>query len=102
MKWIIAVFICLVAAQSALALSRGNPNSGHKGLAMSAGKFDRIFIMTFENQPWKYVKDDPNFKKYGQMGTLLTNYYAVTHPSQPNVRRLLFFDLRSFSSICAR
>lgn len=86
MKWTIAIFVFLIAVQAVVALPKANPNAGHKGLAMSAGKFDRIFIMTFENQPWKYVKEDPNFKKYGQMGTLLTNFYAVTHPSQPNVR----------------
>jgi hypothetical protein len=86
MKAVLFVFAAVLLVQAAFASSRVNPNAGHTGLRMAAGKFDRIFIVQFENQPFMFVKDDPNFKKYTQMGVHLTNYYAVTHPSQPNVR----------------
>jgi hypothetical protein len=46
--------------------------------------FDRIFIMQFENHAEDEVIKDPNFAKYTQMGRGCTNYYAITHPSQPN------------------
>lgn len=48
------------------------------------GSFERIFIIQFENQPEYKVISDPNFAKYAAMGTYLTNYSAITHPSQPN------------------
>jgi len=51
---------------------------------MAPGRFDRIFILQFENQPNEFVVDNPNFKKYAEMGVRMTNYYGVTHPSQPN------------------
>lgn len=89
MKTSAILLVAFVALQALafVAYARPNPNQGHTGLRMSAGKFDRIFIIQFENQPYEYVQNDPNFLKYSQMGLLLTNYYAVTHPSQPNVRR---------------
>lgn len=53
--------------------------------AATAGKwFDHVFIMQFENHAEDEVIKDPNFAKYTQMGRGCTNYYAVTHPSQPN------------------
>jgi hypothetical protein len=89
MKAILVLVACLAVVHTALAVAPVNPNAGHKGFAMGSGKFDRIFIMQFENQPFMFVKDDPNFQKYTKMGIHLTNYYGVTHPSQPNVRRFL-------------
>lgn len=96
MKSALVLLACLLAVQSAWAAARVNPNEGHKGLAMGPGKFERIFIIQFENQPYMFVKDDPNFQKYTKMGVHLTNYYGVTHPSQPNVRTFLFFCKCSF------
>jgi hypothetical protein len=84
MKAVLVLVACLLAVQAAWALTQSNPNEGHKGLAMNPGKFERIFIIQFENQPFMFVKDDPNFQKYTKMGVHLTNYYGVTHPSQPN------------------
>lgn len=86
MKCTLLIVATLLLAHWALGLRLDNPNGDHKGLPMAPGKFDRIFIIQFENQPYNYVKDDPFFKKYAAMGVLLTNYYGVTHPSQPNVR----------------
>jgi len=48
------------------------------------GTFERIFIVQYENQPYFLVSLDQYFVAYAKKGALLTNYYAVTHPSQPN------------------
>lgn len=87
MKIALAVAL-LVLVQAAVAIKQNNPNEGHKGFRMAPNKFDRIFIIQFENQPFALVKNDPGFAKYAKMGIHMTNYWAVTHPSQPNVRVL--------------
>jgi len=43
-----------------------------------------FFIIQFEDAGYNLVSTDENFAKYASMGMLLTNYYALTHPSQPN------------------
>lgn len=91
MKAALAIIACLVLVHAAYAVTPKNPNYGHKGLSMSQGKFDRIFIIQFENQPFALVKNDPNFAKYAKMGIHMTNYWAITHPSQPNVRYQISF-----------
>jgi hypothetical protein len=62
--------------------NKASVNLGLGGVA--PGTFERIFIVQYENQPYFLVSRDPNFIKYAKKGVLLTNYYAVTHPSQPN------------------
>eukprot|EP01123_Difflugia_compressa_P015163 TRINITY_DN8385_c0_g1_i1.p1 TRINITY_DN8385_c0_g1~~TRINITY_DN8385_c0_g1_i1.p1 ORF type:complete len:272 (+),score=45.41 TRINITY_DN8385_c0_g1_i1:96-911(+) len=53
--------------------------------AVTAGKwFDHIFIIQFENHAYDEVIKDPNFSKFRSLGTIFTDYYAITHPSQPN------------------
>lgn len=53
--------------------------------AFLTGKwFDHILIIQFENHSEKEVLADPNFAKYAKMGRAFTDYYAITHPSQPN------------------
>jgi len=50
-----------------------------------AGKwFDKIIIIVFENHSEAEVLKDPNFQKYTNLGRGLENYFAITHPSQPN------------------
>ncbi|KAJ5772287.1 hypothetical protein N7520_002816 [Penicillium odoratum] len=56
-----------------------SPVSNVKGLA-----FDRFTQIWFENQDYQTVADDANFAKIAKEGILLTNYFATTHPSQPN------------------
>ena len=59
--------------------------------------FDRIVIIQvnsnlsffsphpqFENHSEKEVLADPNFSKYAAAGRAMLNYFAITHPSQPN------------------
>jgi len=46
--------------------------------------FDRILIFMFENHAYDEVIQNPDFSKFAKMGRQFTNYYAITHPSQPN------------------
>ena len=50
-----------------------------------ASPFKRIFIVVLENQSLKKVMRDPYMgTELVNKGRLLTQYKAVTHPSQPN------------------
>ncbi|KAJ5946149.1 hypothetical protein N7454_002988 [Penicillium verhagenii] len=64
------------AAATVIPLS---PVSNVKGLA-----FDKFHQIWFENQDYQTAADDVNFQKIAKEGILLTNYFATTHPSQPN------------------
>ncbi|KAJ2972701.1 hypothetical protein NQ176_g7008 [Zarea fungicola] len=67
-----------VAAAAATAKT-SSPTSHVPGKA-----FDRLVIVYFENQDYDKSIGDPNFKFFADKGILLDNYFAVTHPSQPN------------------
>nr|CAG8562994.1 15041_t:CDS:2 [Entrophospora candida] len=55
--------------------------------------FDRIAIFVFENNDYNIVINDPNFADFAKKGLLLTNYHAVTHPSQPNYIAMIAGDV---------
>ncbi|KAH6606455.1 acid phosphatase [Trichoderma cornu-damae] len=67
-----------VAAAAATAKT-SSPTSHVKGKA-----FDRFVVVYFENQDYDKSEGDPNFSFFANKGIKLSNYYAVTHPSQPN------------------
>ncbi|KAI9277220.1 phosphoesterase, partial [Phascolomyces articulosus] len=48
--------------------------------------YDRIVIVVMENQDFNDVADDSYYPTIAENhnGVLLTNFYALTHPSQPN------------------
>ncbi|KAJ5701199.1 hypothetical protein N7488_008747 [Penicillium malachiteum] len=56
-----------------------SPVSNVKGLAFN--RFAQIWI---ENTDYSTAAADPNFAKLAKEGILLTNYFALTHPSEPN------------------
>ncbi|KAJ5261260.1 Phosphoesterase [Penicillium angulare] len=56
-----------------------SPVSNVKGLAFN--RFAQIWI---ENTDYQTAADDVNFAKLAKEGILLTNYFALTHPSEPN------------------
>ncbi|KAK5069438.1 hypothetical protein LTR70_010731 [Exophiala xenobiotica] len=64
------------AAATALSLS---PVSNVKGAA-----FDRFYQIWLENTDYSSAASDLNVKKLSAQGITLTNYWAVTHPSEPN------------------
>src|SRR5207249_2230015 len=49
-----------------------------------AKAFDRIFIIMFENQTLDAVLGNPFMKNLAERGALMTRYFGIAHPSQPN------------------
>jgi len=65
--------------------------------------FKRIVIIVFENKEFGTVIGNPqmpNFNKLAREYTLLTQYYAVTHPSLPNYIALIGGDTFGILSDC--
>jgi len=46
--------------------------------------FDHIVIIMLENTDYKTALADANMSRLASTGVLLSNYFAITHPSQPN------------------
>ncbi|KAH8811579.1 phosphoesterase family-domain-containing protein [Xylogone sp. PMI_703] len=46
--------------------------------------FDRFLTIWLENQDFLKVEKNPEMKELAKEGIILTQYYAHTHPSQPN------------------
>ncbi|KAG6860741.1 hypothetical protein C0995_008005 [Termitomyces sp. Mi166 len=46
--------------------------------------FDRIIHIWLENTDFVKAFDDPNLQALAKKGLSLTNYFALTHPSEPN------------------
>ncbi|KAI0453004.1 phosphoesterase family-domain-containing protein [Xylaria acuta] len=46
--------------------------------------FDRFVQIFLENEDFDIAAGDPNLAYLATKGILLNNYYAITHPSQPN------------------
>ncbi|OTA97664.1 hypothetical protein M434DRAFT_391598 [Hypoxylon sp. CO27-5] len=56
-----------------------SPTSDVKGKA-----FDRLAIIWLENTDYDMAIGDPNLAWLAKKGITLSNYHALTHPSQPN------------------
>ncbi|KAF8071635.1 acid phosphatase [Lyophyllum atratum] len=46
--------------------------------------FDRIVTIWLENTDYEAAAADPSLQALAKQGLTLTNYFAVTHPSEPN------------------
>jgi hypothetical protein len=46
--------------------------------------FDRFVTIWLENTDYKKAEGDPNLAWLAAQGITLSNYFAVTHPSEPN------------------
>ena len=65
--------------------------------------FEHIVIVIFENKEFGTVIGKPNmpyFNLLAQSNTLLTQYYATTHPSLPNYLSLIGGDTFGITSDC--
>ena len=65
--------------------------------------FEHIVIIMFENREFGSVIGNslmPNYNKLARDYTLLTQYYAVTHPSLPNYIALMGGDTFGITSNC--
>lgn len=82
----------LAAALLGLALMAGLPNGSgesaaapHRAVSRLAPlTFARIFIVTLENTDYEAALAQPYLKALAARGALLTSFYAVARPSQPN------------------
>src|ERR1700722_11510640 len=82
----VAGAVGLVAALTA-GLSAASGATGHSRDSGDHVRLDRVFIIVLENHSEKSVIGDPNTpyitslaQRYGEA----SNYYGVTHPSEPN------------------
>src|SRR4051812_42977157 len=46
--------------------------------------FKKVFIVVLENSDYDNALKQPYLSSLAKQGVLLTNFYAVSHPSQPN------------------
>jgi len=61
--------------------------------AVVPGKwFDNIITILLENADYSSVMRDSSFKQITSTGVLLSNYNAITHPSQPNYVAMIYGD----------
>lgn len=59
----------------------------------SALSFDRVLVVVLENQPLRASMRNSAMREIIKKGTLLTEYYALVNPSQPNYVGLVAGDL---------
>jgi phosphatidylinositol-3-phosphatase len=65
--------------------------------------FKHIIVIVFENHEFDSVigsRAMPDFNRYADGNTLLTQYYAITHPSLPNYLAIFGGDTFGISSDC--
>lgn len=65
--------------------------------------FKHIVIIIFENREFESVignSDAPYLNQLAQENTLLTQYYAITHPSLPNYIALISGDTQGYTKNC--
>ncbi len=80
--------------------------------ASAAGvpRFDHVLLIVFENRSFDEVigsihagdRHAPTFNRLAQEYTLLTQYYAVSHPSLPNYLALVGGDTFGIHSDCTQ
>jgi hypothetical protein len=49
-----------------------------------AQTWERIFVMMFENHGWHQIEGNPYWEAISESGITLSDFYGITHPSQPN------------------
>jgi acid phosphatase len=90
-----SIVTCSIAVIIAVALAI----PGSLGHAVTrAPAFERIFVIVLENQDYVDVQANPYFAQLASRGQLLTNYWAITHPSQPNYVAMIFGDTMSITN----
>ncbi|CAO3673695.1 unnamed protein product [Umbelopsis ramanniana] len=77
----LSVAACLIGSALSIPLSSRATSS-----IVPGSSYDRIVIIVLENTDYSKAKADPYLGSLAQKhnGVTLTNYYAATHPSQPN------------------
>ena len=62
------------------------------GILSGVSAFEKIVIVVLENQDYAVAIQDPSLSEIVSQGVLLTDYHAVTHPSQPNYYAIVAGD----------
>lgn len=84
----LAVLLCLAAGP---AFATGSVTSVPAAVA-DHPHFRKVMIVILENTDYEKAMAQPYLAKLAERGALLTNYHAVTHPSQPNYIALVAGD----------
>jgi len=87
----------------AIASVRGQPQQAAAPPTGLVPKFSHVIVIIFENREFRDVVGNrrmPNFNRWADQYTLLTQYYAITHPSLPNYLALVSGDFFGIESDC--
>lgn len=69
---------------SEIALEASNATTSHWTTDVKGKAFDRFVVIWLENTDYDKAADDSNMAELAKEGITLTNYWALTHPSEPN------------------
>jgi len=83
------VLLCLVAVSCVASVaadvaSSSSPSSSSPIGEIAGLKFDRFFMMMFENHGYAQCMQNAFWKQLSAQGLALENFTAISHPSQPN------------------
>ncbi|HSJ88041.1 MAG TPA: alkaline phosphatase family protein, partial [Anaerolineales bacterium] len=99
---ILCAVLSLVSACSSLSL-RSNKHVASSVPTKSVPIFEHIVVITFENKGYGKIINNPympTFNMYARDYTLLTQFYAVTHPSLPNYLAMIGGDTFNIQRNC--
>ncbi|MBI3553197.1 MAG: hypothetical protein HY077_11930 [Elusimicrobia bacterium] len=75
-----------------LILGSASARAAPKAEAAGAPSFKKVMIVVLENTDYDHALGQPFLGKLARQGALLSGYYAVDHPSQPNYVALVSGD----------
>lgn len=90
---LIVIFLLLISFRTSAKTFSGD----------SVPKFDHVVMITFENREYYKIIGNPmmpTFNYYAFSNTLLTQYYAITHPSLPNYLAMIGGDTFDVTENC--
>jgi len=100
----LAVGVAAGVSRTALEPSALGPNTaGIESAESRAPAFTHVVVVVFENQEYEMVIGDPSaptFNGLARRHALLTNSYAVTHPSLPNYLALVSGSTQGMTGAC--
>lgn len=94
---------CLLLSVLLVACAPTPEINNASGSISSVPNFQHIVLIIFENKGFETVIGNPLLPKFNELAqeyTLLTEYYAVRHPSLPNYLALIGGDTFSISTDC--
>lgn len=73
-------------------------HTGHSKGKGDLSKFDRLIYIVLENKDYRDVIKNATFKKFLTQGASFSQFYAETHPSQPNYIAMIAGDTLGVNS----